>query len=68
MGPIKIGLMSAKSIEVNNEPCILSITRDITDRKRAEEALRQSEDRFAKAFRISPDSIAISRLDNGVYR
>ncbi len=37
------GLMSGKLMDVDGTPCILSITRDITDRKQAEEALRQSQ-------------------------
>jgi PAS domain S-box-containing protein len=43
------------------------IVRDITARKRAEEALRKSEERFAKAFHASPDAIAITRLADGRY-
>jgi len=39
---------------------------DITTRKIAEAALRESEERFAKAFRASPDSLVISRLADGV--
>lgn len=39
--------------------------RDITARKQAEEALRLSEDRFAKAFLVSPDAISISRQVDG---
>ena len=39
---------------------------DITDRKMAEEALRESEERFAKAFRASPDGLVISRIADGV--
>jgi PAS domain S-box-containing protein len=35
---------------------------DITDRKRAEEALRESEDRFAKAFNSSPLAVTITSL------
>ncbi len=38
---------------------------DITKRRRAEEALRASEQRFAKAFGLSPDAIGISSLDDG---
>jgi len=43
------------------------IVRDITARKRAEEALRKSEERFAKAFHASPDAITITRLADGRY-
>ena len=40
-GEIYIGLMSAKKLIINNEECILSITRDITERKQAEEKIRK---------------------------
>jgi PAS domain S-box-containing protein len=39
---------------------------DITERKQAEDALRMSEDKFSKAFRSSPDAIAIARLADGM--
>jgi PAS domain S-box-containing protein len=38
------------------------------ERRRAAEALGASEERFAKAFHLSPLSIAISTLSDGVYR
>lgn len=40
---------------------------EIEERKRTEIALRQSEERVAKAFRSSPDGIVISRLSDGVF-
>ena len=40
---------------------------DITARKRAEEALRESNEKFSKVFKTSPDSITISRLSDGVF-
>lgn len=39
-GSIKTCLMSARIIEINGESCILTITRDITERKIAENELR----------------------------
>jgi PAS domain S-box-containing protein len=45
----------------------LIIVRDITDRKRAEEGLRVSEDKFSKAFRSSPDFITITTLQDGRF-
>jgi PAS domain S-box-containing protein len=42
-GSIVTGLMSARIMEVHGEPCILSITRDITERSRLEEQLRQAQ-------------------------
>ncbi len=41
--------------------------RDISDYKRMEGILYASEEKFSKAFRISPDSININRLNDGVY-
>jgi PAS domain S-box-containing protein len=43
------------------------IGEDITQRKIAEEALRQSEEKFSRAFYISPDSIQINRVRDGLY-
>ncbi|MDD5478071.1 diguanylate cyclase [Rhodoferax sp.] len=41
------------------------VFRDITERKRIEAALRESEARMAAVFKASPLGIAISRLDDG---
>jgi PAS domain S-box-containing protein len=40
---------------------------DITELKRTEEALRSSEEKFAKAFRCCPSAISISTLADGRY-
>ncbi|MDB6028936.1 MAG: hypothetical protein JWM68_5159 [Verrucomicrobiales bacterium] len=44
---------------------LVAIVVDITERKRAEEALRASEERFTKAFKLSPDPTVISRMVDG---
>ena len=45
---------------------LLSIAEDITEKRRAEEALSLSEAKFAGAFQGNPDSISISRMSDGV--
>jgi len=43
------------------------VSRDITERRRIQEALTQSEEKFRKAFYTSPDAVSINRLDDGMY-
>jgi PAS domain S-box-containing protein len=51
-GRILIGLMSARLIEINGEPCILSITRDITERVQAEEERRKLEEQMLQVQKL----------------
>lgn len=59
-------LASADLAELNGVLCVVTVANDITDRKQAEEALRISEERFAKAFQASPHPVVISELDSGL--
>lgn len=46
---------------------VLVLAVDVTERKRNEERLRQSEERFSKAFRSSPLPITIAAEKDGLY-
>jgi PAS domain S-box-containing protein len=52
---------------IDNDKYTIAIVRDITERKKAEEALLESEEKFRKAFSTSPDSITITRKNDGMY-
>jgi PAS domain S-box-containing protein len=44
-----------------------AIATDVTEQRRAQEALRDSEERFAKVFHAATLSIGITRADNGQF-
>ena len=46
---------------------ILAVTRNINDRKRAEVALQESEEKFRLTYSFSPDAVNINRLDDGLF-
>src|SRR4028118_375498 len=50
-----------------NPYAVCGISTDISDRKRMEEELRQSEERFSKAFRVNPAATTITTLAEGRY-
>jgi len=54
-GQIRATLGSSEIIECNGEPCALSIFADVTDLKQAEEAERNSENRFRQFFDTLPE-------------
>ncbi|MES1026586.1 PAS domain S-box protein [Gloeocapsa sp. BRSZ] len=63
---VKTVLYSAELIDLNGQSCILSVSSDISDRKRAEEALRESEQLLEASFSQSLDGFFIMMLDEPV--
>lgn len=61
-GSIVIGLMSARILTFSGEDIVLSITRDITERKRAEMALRESEEQYRLLAENARDLVYRIRL------
>ena len=58
--------MQSVLLDVDGEPAILSIARDITEEKRAREALRKSEARFRDVAEISSDWIWETDANNQI--
>ena len=60
-------LISASAAEVNGEPCVISMIRDITEIKRVETNLRASHAALRKIFDATLDIIVVTRLSDGSY-
>lgn len=65
-GEIKNFLISAEVIEINESAHVLWVTKDLSALKRSEEALRQSEERFAKVFHCGPIMMILATLEEGL--
>ena len=66
-GSVHVSLFSAEVIHLDGVACLLAVNHEITGRKQAELALRESEEKFSKAFRSSPNPITILKLEDGRF-
>jgi PAS domain S-box-containing protein len=62
-GGSKQVIVAGQPLTLNDEDCMLFSFVDMEPRHKAEVALRQSEERFAKAFRLTPVPILICSAD-----
>lgn len=68
-GQVKVALWNSANVLDKMGNTILSTIAqglDITERKKAESDLRESEEKFSKLFHLSPDAIILTTIENGV--
>jgi PAS domain-containing protein len=64
--PVELSAFAMKD-EKNNISCLWAIVRDITERKKIENILRDSETRNLKIFKESPFPIMLIDTENGCF-
>ncbi|MBB3934226.1 helix-turn-helix transcriptional regulator [Aureimonas phyllosphaerae] len=62
-GETKLVIVAGQPIEIGDERCMLFTFADLEPRRKAESALRNSEEKFAKTFRLAPVPMKVSTLD-----
>lgn len=62
-GASKLVVVAGQPIEVAEQPCMLFTFNDLEPRRKAETALRHSEQRFATAFRLAPVPMTLSTAE-----
>jgi PAS domain S-box-containing protein len=65
-GEIRIGAHFGQPIKIGDNNYLFQTINDITDRKRAEEELKYSEEKYLKTFLSSPDSISLTSMKEGI--
>lgn len=60
------GQLSARIIEIGGEPCLLCVTRDITEQKHAEESLRRNEQELRSLLEMMPVGVGSARDDGSI--
>jgi PAS domain S-box-containing protein len=63
-GGTKLVIVAGQPIEVGEEDCMLFTFIDLEPRRKAEDALRHTEERFSKAFRLAPVPMTVSSLED----
>ena len=64
-GDLIIGLVSAELIEITGRLCAIATAVDITESRRAERALQESEELYRRLFELESDAILLVDRESG---
>jgi len=66
-GETRIVEVYTSPVDLEGTQFLFSIIHDVSEQVRAQKALKDSEEKFSRAFHGSPDSINLNRYQDGVY-
>jgi PAS domain S-box-containing protein len=66
-GRILPSLLSTVSVVIRGRPCVMTLARDVSDLRRSQEKLRESEARMRRVFDASLDWMSIVDISSGEY-
>ncbi|PAX06955.1 helix-turn-helix transcriptional regulator [Sphingomonas lenta] len=64
-GPTRLVILAGQPIELADQPCMLLTFADLEPRRRAEQALKRSEEHFEAVFRMAPVPMLITEAASG---
>ena len=67
-GETRVWLTAFVTIERDGVPCLLGLSRDVTEQREAEEALHESEELFRTLYESSLDGISAADLDGRITK
>ncbi len=62
-GGTKLVIVAGQPIDMGEQPCMLFTFADLEPRRKAQDALRHSEERFTRTFQMAPVPMAIGARD-----
>ena len=65
-GTIRTVELRANALTYQGEPALVAVIRDVTERRRSEAALRESEELYRSILRASPDDITVTDLEGRI--
>jgi PAS domain S-box-containing protein len=66
-GEIRQVIVLSREFNVKGERAFMVVFEDVTERRKAEERIRESEKRFRTFFNLIPDPVTITDVESGVF-